>query len=71
MVDLRPPEPPFGLAIVQSVKKAFFSQQKACENLGLKPQVRRLHRLFLPACYVSWDVCYCDQSVARTGWQVA
>lgn len=41
LADLRPPEPPFGLAIVQSVKTAYFSQYKACQSLGIKPQVRR------------------------------
>ncbi|CAM9623965.1 unnamed protein product, partial [Hapterophycus canaliculatus] len=38
LVDLRPPEPPFGLAIVQSVKTAYFPQHKACQSLGIKPQ---------------------------------
>lgn len=40
LADLRPPEPPFGLAIVQSVKTSYFSQYKACQSLGIKPQVR-------------------------------
>ncbi|CAM9919012.1 unnamed protein product, partial [Ectocarpus sp. 12 AP-2014] len=39
LADLRPPEPPFGLAIVQSVKTAYFPQHKACQTLGISPQV--------------------------------
>lgn len=41
MADLRPPEPPFGMAIVQSIKTTYYPQQKACETLGVRPQVSK------------------------------
>lgn len=39
MVDLRPPEPPFGMVIAQSIKVVYHPLAKACAHLGLAPQV--------------------------------
>lgn len=39
LVDVRPPEPPFGLVVVQSITTRYVSQQHACQVLGVMPHV--------------------------------
>lgn len=53
--DLRPPEPPFGLAIVQSIKTKYYPQHKACSTLKIEP---RVCLLFL--CLIGM---YCSRSI--------
>ena len=39
MVDLRPPEPPFGIAVAETIKDHYFPPYMACKKLNVRPDL--------------------------------